>query len=310
MLYFDWLQAAIEAADADEDPAPLTDAEKSEALAHLNSLLADDGLIRANIFVVLIMPDDLTRALTDADTRQRKTLVDEFSAAYDRIAADEAIYKRERIYTLMGRIGLERLDDEQADVSQGLKDRIRETVKWADESTPSVYDRQPIINALGNVLNEAGMLDEARALLLAELDRSKQPYYFMVDLADIEQQAGNNDAAIDWLKKAWDASKGPATRFQWGYYYLNGLIEMAPDDTALIRDTTVGLVRDLQNSSGLYQRPKAQLGRLEKKLLTWSEDNGHADSLSEIRAAVRQVCATAKRQDESRKTCDAFLATA
>ena len=132
----------------------------------------------------------------------------------------------------------------------------------------------------------------------------------MVDLADIEQKAGNNDAAIDWLKKAWDASKGPATRFQWGYYYLNGLIEMAPDDTALIRDTTVGLVRDLQNSSGLYQRPKAQLGRLEKKLLTWSEDNGHADSLAEIRVAVRQVCATAKRQDESRKTCDAFLATA
>ena len=310
ILYFDWLQAAIEAADADEDPVPLTDAERAEALGHLHSLLADDGLVRANIFVVLFMPDDLTRALTDADTPQRKTLVDEFSAAYDRIAADEAIYKRERIYTLMGRIGLERLDDEHADLSQGLKDRIRETVKWADASTPSVYDRQPIINALGNVLNEAGMLDEARSLLLAELDKSKQPYYFMVDLADIEQKAGNNDAAIDWLKRAWYASKGPATRFQWGYYYLNGLIEMAPDDTALIRDTTVGLVRDLQNSSGLYQRPKAQLGRLEKKLLTWSEDNGQADSLAEIRAAVRQVCATAKRQDESRKTCDAFLATA
>jgi thioredoxin-related protein len=310
MLYFDWLQAAIAAANSDEDPVPLTDAEKAEALGHLESLLTDDSLIKANIFVVLFMPDDLTLALTDAVSPQRKTLVDEFSAAYDRIAADETVYKRERIYTLMGRIGLERLDDEKAELSPELKERIRETVKWADESTPSVYDRQPIINALGNVLNEAGMLDEARTLLLAELDKSKQPYYFMVDLADIEQQAGNNDAAIDWLKKAWDASTGPATRFQWGYYYLNGLMEMAPDDTALIRDTTVGLVRDLQNSSGLYQRPKAQLGRLEKKLLTWSEDNGHADSLAEIRAAVKQVCATAKRQDESRKTCDAFLATA
>jgi thiol-disulfide isomerase/thioredoxin len=310
MLYVDWLQAAIEAANADENPAPLTDAEKSEALEHLEPLLADDRLLRANIFAVLFVPADMTRALTDPASPERARLVDEFTAAYDRIAADETVYKRERIYTLMGRIDLERLDDAKATLSPELKGRIRETVKWADESTPDVYDRQPIINALGNVLNEAGMLDEARTLLLAELDTSKQPYYFMVDLADIEQQAGNTDAAIDWLKKAWDASRGPATRFQWGYYYLSGLIEMAPDDTALIRDTTVGLIRDLQNSSGLYQRPKAQLGRLEKKLLAWGEDNGHADSLAEIHAAVREVCATAKRQDESRKTCDAFLASA
>lgn len=310
MLYLDWLQAAIEAANAAADPVPLTDAEKAEAPAHLESLLADDRLSKANIFTVLFTPGDMIGALTGPGSPERAALAGDFNAAYDRIAADETVYKRERIYTLIGRIGLERLDDEDAQISPALEARIRETVKWADATTPSAYDRQPIVNALGNVLNEAGMLDDARALLLAELDKSKQPYYFMLDLADVEQRAGNTDAAIGWLKQAWDTSQGPATRFQWGYHYLTGLIEMTPDDTALIRDTTVGLIRDLQNSSGLYQRPKAQLGRLEKKLLGWSEDNGHADSLAEIRAAVQNVCATAKRQDESRKTCDAFLAPA
>jgi thioredoxin-related protein len=308
ILYFDWLQTAIEAAGAEQDPVPITAAERAEALAQVEALLADDRLIKANIFTVLFSSDDITRTLTDAGSPERATLLDEFTAAFDRIAADESVYKRERIYTLMGRIGLERLGDENAELSPQLKDRIRAMVKWADDSTPDVYERQPVINALGNVLNEAGMLDDARTLLSAELDRSKQPYYFMVDLADIEQKAGNDDAAIAWLKKAWDTSQGPATRFQWGYYYLNGLMEMAPDDTALIRDTTVGLIRDLQNSSGLYQRPKGELGLLEKKLLTWSDENGHEDTLAEIRSALREVCATAKRQDESRRTCDAFLA--
>ena len=73
-------------------------------------------------------------------------------------------------------------------------------VAWADASTPSVYERQPIINALGNVLNEAGMDDVARPLLVAELEKSKQPYYFMVDLA------GRGVAAISMRRCAAGSS--------------------------------------------------------------------------------------------------------
>ena len=154
------------------------------------------------------------------------------------------------------------------------------------------------------------MDDVAKPLLLAELDKSNQPYYFMVSLADIEQRAGNDELAIDWLKQAYDATKGPATRFQWGYYYLVGLLEMTPDNTQLIHDTTVGLIAELQNSGGLYHRPKAQLGRMENYLVGWGEDNDHAGELTEIRESVLQVCASASHQDESRETCDAFLGPA
>ena len=180
-------------------------------------------------------------------------------------------------------------------------------VQWADETTPSVYERQPIINALGNVLDDAGMDDVAKPLLTAELDKSKQPYYFMVSLADIEQRAGNNEAAIAWLKQAHDVTKGPATRFQWGYYYLAGLLEMTPGDTELIHDTTVALIDELQNTGGLYHRPKAQLSRLEGRLVEWSEENDHATALAEIRESVLAVCSTATHQDDARATCEAFL---
>ena len=307
ILYFNWLDEAVMAAEAEEDAVPLSPEQKAEALTHVEALISDDQLIKANIFTVLFSGIDYTKALTDDGSEERGELIEEFGRVYDRIAADESVYKRERIYTLIGKINFERLDDEEAELSEDLQGQIRDMVQWADESTPSVYERQPIINALGNVLEEAGMDDVAKPLLLAELDKSKQPYYFMVSLADIEQRAGNTDAAVDWLKQAYDATKGPATRFQWGYYYLAGLMEMTPGDTQLIHDTTVGLIEELQNSGGLYHRPKAQLSRLEGRLLEWSETSDHETTLAEIRASVMKVCSTASQQDEARATCEAFL---
>jgi protein disulfide-isomerase len=179
---------------------------------------------------------------------------------------------------------------------------------YADASTPSVYERQPIINALGNVMIDAEMYDDARRILTAELDRSKQPYYFMTGLADIAESEGNIDEAVDWYRKGWEASKGPATRFQWGYYYLAGLIELQPENTELIRDTTVTLISELQAQGGFFQRPKAQLARIESYLIEWGEDN--AEALAEIRNSVHAACASADAVEESRATCEAFLGTA
>ena len=61
----------------------------------------------------------------------------------------------------------ERIDDPEAPPSDELRQEIIELVAWADETTPSVYERQPIINALGNVLYDARMDDVARPLLTA-----------------------------------------------------------------------------------------------------------------------------------------------
>lgn len=307
ILYFAWLDEAIMAASAEEDPVPLTDAQKSEAMTQVNALLVDDDLIKANIFTAVIGGAEVTAAITDEGSAERSELIAKFDEMLDRVAKDESVYKRERVYTLGGKINFEQIDDPEAEISDKLKAEIRAMVKWADESTPDVYERQPIINALGNILDAAGMDDVAKPLMLAELDKSKQPYYFMVSLADIEQRAGNYDVAVDWLKQAYDSTTGPATRFQWGYYYLAGLIEMKPEEDELIHSVTVGLIDELQNSGGLYHRPKAQLRRMEQRLLNWSEEYGNAAELASIRDSVMLVCESATHQDESRATCDAFL---
>ncbi len=301
ILYVNWLDAAMDAADAEDDPRPLTEDERTEALSMLQSIVDDHALVQANIFAVLIDGARFTAALTEPDSDERAALTERFYSAYDAIMADESVYKRERIYTVLGKILFERIDDEEAELSAGLQQEIKDMAAWADASTPSVYERQPIVNAVANVLAEAGMDDVAMPMLLAEVERSMQGYYFMPDIADIEQRAGNYDEAIDWLRRAYDESKGPATRFQWGNYYLTGLLEMTPDDTDLIRSTTVGLIEELQTSGGFFQRPKRQLKSLEGKLITWGEDNGGQATLDSIRESVLAIC---KQADES---CTTFL---
>ena len=306
ILYMSWLDELQSTASASGETLELSEQQRGEALRMLESILASPALVRANIFRVVIGGAKYTRLLTDPGSEERAALSQTFHDAMDSVAVDDSVYKRERIYTLAGKIRFERIDDDEAAISDALQQEIRDMVVWADESTPSVYERQPVINALGNVLNEAGMDDVAKPLMLAELEKSKQPYYFMVSLASIEQRAGNDEVALEWLKKAHDATKGPATRFQWGYYYLSGLLEMTPSDTETIHDTTVGLVTEiLQQSGGFHQRPKAQLERLENKLEEWGTDKGKA--LTDIRQSVRSVCATLPAQDAA---CEAFLESA
>lgn len=302
ILYLAWLDSALDAAGENE---PLTVEQVREARERLYYVLGDPQLVRANIFALLFDGSRFTAALTEADTGEREALARTFSEVYDAIAGDDSVYLRERIYTLIGRIGFERIDDEDAPVSGELRQEIRDMASRADQATQGAFERHPIVNALANVYEEAGMDDDAKTLLLAELDRSGQPYYFMLHLADIEQRAGNTDAAIDWLQKAYDGTRGPATRFQWGYYYLQGLLEMAPADTQRIQDTAVAMMTELLASGGIHQRPKAQLARLEESLLEWGAE--HAAALNELRESVHAVCAGSSAGDEA---CGAFLGSA
>ncbi|MCZ6771698.1 MAG: thioredoxin family protein, partial [Proteobacteria bacterium] len=185
ILYLSWLDEALQAAESDVDidadldagepGKPLTPELRREALNSLEGVLGDYELVKANIHTVIFSGATLARNLTEAGSEARISLTRNFIDNYDKIAVDESVYKRERIYTLSGKMGFERIDDEAAEISANLKQEIVDMVAWADESTPSVYERQPIINALGNVLDAAGMDDAAKPLLLAELSISKQP---------------------------------------------------------------------------------------------------------------------------------------
>jgi len=304
------LQARVAKARDKDAPVPLSDADKAAARSLVSSVLDDAQLVRANLIAVVISGARITAAVTEPGSQDRAALQAKFLAVIDRLAKDESLFTTERLYTAIGKIRFERIDDAEKEISAGLKGEIRDMVERADVQTTDVYERQTVINAAAAVLDSAGMKDRAKKLLLAEIDKSKQPYYFMVDLASLEQEEGNTEAAIDWLKRAYDTATGPATRFQWGYYYINGLLEMAPDDVQRIQTETVNVVRELEAGKAFYQRPKAQLQRLETKLLAWGETQERKAGLAYIRKNVQAICEKIPDQEPARATCDGFLAAA
>ena len=304
------LQARVAKARDKDAPVPLSEADKAAARSLVSSVLDDTQLVRANLIAVVISGARITAAVTEPGSQDRAALQAKFLAVIDRLAKDESLFTTERLYTAIGKIRFERIDDAEKEISAGLKGEIRDMVERADVQTTDVYERQTVINAAAAVLDSAGMKDRAKKLLLAEIDKSKQPYYFMVDLASLEQEEGNTEAAIDWLKRAYDTATGPATRFQWGYYYINGLLEMAPDDVERIQTETVNVVRELEVGKAFYQRPKAQLQRLETKLLAWGETQERKAGLAYIRKNVQAICEKIPDQEPARATCDGFLAAA
>ena len=136
----------------------------------------------------------------------------------------------EQLLRIRARVMLAKLDAPDAPLPPALLDEAREAVAKVDATTPAGHPRQAAINAAANLYWEAGLATEANTLLTAELDKSKSPYYFMLDLANLAEKAGRKQEAVDWLARAYEGAKGPATRFQWGYNYLMGLVEMTPED--------------------------------------------------------------------------------
>jgi thioredoxin-related protein len=309
MLRMSALNAAIAKSKDNEAPVPLTDAEKTAARSLVNSVLDDEKLVRANLYSVLISGAGIAAAITDKGSEERSALQAKFLVVINRLAGDASLFTTDRLYTAIGKIRFERIDEPDKEISGGLKDQIKDMVERADTGTTDGYERQTVINAAAGVLDAAGMKDRARALLLAEIDKSKEPYYFMVGLAGIEQEEGHNDVALDWLKRAYDASTGPATRFQWGYYYIVGLLEMTPDDVQRIQTETVNVFRELEKSRAFYQRPKGEMQRLEKKLLAWGDTAERKAALAYIRKNVQVICVTIPEAEPARATCDSFLAS-
>ena len=307
MLQMAALEAAVKAAGDKDNPVAMTPEQKAEALQQVGEMLADKALVRASLYTVVGAGTDITKAITEPGSAERAGLQARFVDVLKRVQDDPSLFTTERLYGTLGLMDFARIDDAEAPLPPELVEDVRARVAKADAATTDTYERQTVINTASHLLEEAGLKEEAKQMLLAELERSKQPYYFMVGLANLEEEAGNKEAAIDWLRRAYDASTGPATRFQWGNYYVNGLLEMTPDDVSGIQAATVSVVRELEKSRAFYQRPKAQLERLEKKLEAWGTTPERREGLAAIRKDVLAICGTIPAEEPARATCEGFL---
>jgi thioredoxin-related protein len=296
------------AASADQTPPPKPDA---AARARLEKLLADPAAARAQTDVLTNSAAELVKATSAAKTPERARLVETFDAALKRLEADTTLSRADRMTALWARVELSRIDagkDAIVKAPEPLLADAREQVARADREITDGYERQAVITAAADVLQEAGLLDESDTLLKANLAKSHSPYYLMVQLAANAKKRGDKAEALSWSQQAFDKAEGPATRLQWGAGYVGNLVELAPQDEARI-EAAVGKLFDeaAAQPNAFYERSARSLQRVGSKLQGWNKGQAHAAVLQRLQARLDGVCAALPAGDPQRSVCDHLL---
>jgi thioredoxin-related protein len=304
-LYFEYLGAV-----ASGEGKPISGLDRAAARSHLLGLLQSPSVGQANVDNLLYGAKVVVEALSDAGTPERAQLTGAWRAALDRLGTDAAapLSGPEQLNVVRARMLLARLDAPEAALPPALLDEARATVARIDAATTDAYARQAAINSAAGLYWEAGLDDDANRLLVAELEKSKSPYYFMLDLAELAQKAGREEEAVDWLARAYAGAQGPATRFQWGYNYMLGLLEMTPDDAVRIQQAGLDVLGELDGApDAFYQRTRMRLEQLSAKLLEWGTGTERAQVIERLRSRTAEICEGLPSGDEGRDNCESFL---
>ena len=307
-FFFEYLGAVAEASEPGH-PA-LDGLARADSRRRLLTLLPVPSVQAANVDNLLYGPTDVIGLLSDPGTPERSELTRAWTTALGQLGGGDAtpLSPAEQLLLVRARVMLARLDAPDAPLPPALLDEARSSVARVDAAAADSYARQAAINAAANLYWEAGLDTEANTLLTAELEKSKSPYYFMLDLAELAEKAGRKQEAVQWLARAYDGAKGPATRFQWGYNYLVGMLEMTPEDVKGIERAGLSVIGELDGSpDAFYQRTRMRLEQLDTKLLEWGKSGEEARVIETLRIRAGEICRKLPANDPGRGNCEKFL---
>jgi protein disulfide-isomerase len=231
--------------------------------------------------------------------KEREALRHSLVTAAETLYADESLPLNARMNAINPELWFAAFID--GAVPPALVGKIKERVAWADRTASDKVTRQSVMNTAAYTLFHAGDVAGANKLLVTELSRSDEPYYYMDTLADFAEMTGDKRDALEWKRKAFDASEGPATRVQWGIGYSNMVLRLAPDDRALVGKAANAVMDELaKNSPSYLWRSRVSRAKWGNNLREWSEAHAGADMLALLRARMAAVCA---RQGGEADTC-------
>jgi protein disulfide-isomerase len=168
------------------------------------------------------------------------------------------------------------------------------------------YVRAGVVNSAINIYIALDDWVRARDLLALEASTSNTPHYYIGDLADVEEHLGNPQRALELLAEAYQKARGPASRFQWGYQYLDGLLRLAPDDAATIEKVGLEVIHELDGPNRIHRRTLSRLDRLDKALRDWNNTPSRAAVVAKFRAQVSQACAKSPGDVQVESGCRSF----
>jgi len=288
------------------DEQPLSSLQAKETQEHLLKILRDPQLVIANLDFSLFWSEEITRLVTPPN-ESRDQLAAQWTESMQTIRHLPTLSKAEQLGSWYPEVYLYWLTHPAATTLPATMEQgIRTDIAALDKNTQGSA-RQTVINKAYQVLQAAHLYEESRSMLLAEIEKSQSPYYFMSGLASLEEKLGNNTEAVDWLKQAYDSSTGNATRFQWGVEYVTGTIRIQPDARERIAAATNGLLDNLEQPDDVFSG--RNYGRLQTLLASLNEwENQQAVSeLQPFFQALKRGCDATAPDSLARANCEAII---
>lgn len=299
-----YIRALVASAKAKAEPKGL---DKSQALEKLQKILKDPRLSRDNLDQLTGYTDILLDYLTQAKSDPRKQLSSVWQAALVKLADDSSLSKSDRISALNAQVVLAKQDQQTIDKS--FSQAVQKRIAQIEQATTDAYERQSVVSSAAYTLANAGLMDDSDNLLKAELKRSHSPYYFMSSLASNARKRGDKQAAANWYEQAYNAAQGPATRLQWGSNYVTGLIDLVPEQDQRVEKAAQSVLAEVAKiDNPFYERNRAYLEKMGKKLNEWNKEGKHQASYKKIATQLDGICNKLPAQDAQKAVCQSVLA--
>ncbi|MDR7102703.1 thioredoxin family protein [Croceicoccus sp. BE223] len=292
------------AAESDKDDnLVLTPAQAAQVAAILPRVLASPVEVEAGESLLIYSAADLVSALPKG--AERDALTTSLDATLARLHADRANSLLDRTFALRSRVALA---EGTGTIGDPLKQEVRAWVATVDREAKDEFARKAVISYAAGALDMIGDRAGARKLLTAEATNSRSGYYYMSILSDMAAEDKDAKGAVEWARKAYEASQGPATRVQWAANYAMTVMEQTPKDKAAVAASADAVLAELGKSDNSYfMRTRTSVERWGKAMAEWSAKNGGAEVLKATQGKLATVCA---RQGNDARACGAAIKTA
>ncbi|HEU4779136.1 MAG TPA: thioredoxin family protein [Steroidobacteraceae bacterium] len=260
------------------------------AIVRVNELLNNKELSLANADALRGLRTEFFLAARQTLPQLAPTLRERWMAIADAATTNQEFAPADQLAAQLMKITAAKAYAADGKVPTDVRSVALNTATRMLDVKQDAYVRAGVVNSAINIYIALDDWERARDLLTLEATTSNTPYYYIGDLADVEERLGNIDRSVELLADAYAKAKGPASRFQWGYSYLEGLLRMKPDDLATIDKVGTQVIAELEGPNRIHRRTLSRLNKLDEKLNAWNTTAARGAVVAQLRARVARAC--------------------
>jgi thiol-disulfide isomerase/thioredoxin len=240
------------------------------SIVRVNEILGQKDIALANADALRGLREEFFLAARRTLPQLAPTLRERWMAIADAATANQQFAPADQLAAQLMKITAARAYAADAKVPTDVRSVALATATKMLAVKQEPYVRAGVVNSAINIYIALDDWERARDLLALEATTSNTPHYYIGDLADVEEHLGNKQRSVELLAEAYAKAKGPASRFQWGYQYLDGLLRLTPDDLATIEKVGLQVMAELDGPNRVHRRTLSRLNKLDAELREWN----------------------------------------